>query len=244
MAARLVLWDIDRTLVFAAGVDKAVWLEVCTELAGRPVTKLGHTSGRTDPQILRDAFLLAGLDESRADQLLPIALRMEGERLAARREELAAKGHPMPGAADALAALAAIPGVVQSVLTGNVAPNAALKLATFGLDRFIDFEVGAYGSDNSHRPALVRLARQRAKARLSIDVDSSTTVIVGDSLRDVEAGQVGGARVVAVATGRTDAAALAKAGAQVVLADLTDTKAVLQAIVVDEPAAAGTESKP
>ena len=52
MAARLVLWDIDRTLVFAAGVDKAVWLEVCTELTGRPVTKLGHTSGRTDPKRL------------------------------------------------------------------------------------------------------------------------------------------------------------------------------------------------
>ena len=70
-----------------------------------------------------------------------------------------AKGHAMPGAADALAALAAIPGVVQSVLTGNVAPNAALKLATFGLDRFINFEAGAYGSDDSDRPALVRLAR-------------------------------------------------------------------------------------
>jgi phosphoglycolate phosphatase-like HAD superfamily hydrolase len=237
MAARLVLWDIDRTLVFAGGVDKAVWLEVCTELAGRPVTKLGQTSGRTDPQILRDAFRLAGLDEDAANRLLPTALRMEGERLAARRADLAAKGHPMPGAADALAALDAIPGVVQSVLTGNVAANAALKLATFGLDRFIDFEVGAYGSDDSDRPALVRLARQRAKARLGVTVDSSTTVIVGDSLRDVQAGQVGGARVVAVATGRTDAATLAEAGAQVVLADLTDTDAVLRAILAHEPVA-------
>jgi phosphoglycolate phosphatase len=223
--------------VFAGGVDKAVWLEVCTELAGRPVTKLGQTSGRTDPQILRDAFRLAGLDEDAANRLLPTALRMEGERLAARRADLAAKGHPMPGAADALAALDAIPGVVQSVLTGNVAANAALKLATFGLDRFIDFEVGAYGSDDSDRPALVRLARQRAKARLGVTVDSSTTVIVGDSLRDVQAGQVGGARVVAVATGRTDAATLAEAGAQVVLADLTDTDAVLRAILAHEPVA-------
>lgn len=237
MAARLVLWDIDRTLVFAAGVDKAVWMEVCTELAGRSVTKLGHTSGRTDPQILRDAFLLAGLDEAEADRLLPKALHLEAERLAARRDELAAKGHPMAGAADALAALADIPGVVQSVLTGNVAPNAALKLTTFGLDRFIDFEVGAYGSDDSDRPTLVRLARQRAKSVLGVDVDASTTVIVGDSLRDVEAGQVGGARVVAVATGRTDATALAEAGAQVVLADLVDTEAVVRAVMADEPAA-------
>jgi phosphoglycolate phosphatase len=236
MAARLVLWDIDRTLVFAGGVDKAVWLDVCTELADRPVTKLGQTSGRTEPQILREAFLLAGLDDAEADRLLPKALRLEAERLATRYQELVAKGHAMPGAADALAALAAIPGVVQSVLTGNVAPNAALKLVAFGLDRFINFEVGAYGSDDSDRPALVRLARQRTKARLGVDVDPSTTVIVGDSLRDVQAGQVGGARVVAVATGRTDAAMLAGAGAQVVLADLTDTDAVVWAILADEPA--------
>jgi phosphoglycolate phosphatase-like HAD superfamily hydrolase len=241
MAARLVLWDIDRTLVFAGGVDKAVWLEVCTELAGRPVTRLGQTSGRTDPQILRDAFMLAGLDKQVAGELLPLALHLEAERLAARREELAAIGHPMPGAANALAALATVPGVVQSVLTGNVKPNAALKLATFGLDRFIDFEVGAYGSDDSDRPALVRLARQRVKARLGVEVDPSTTVIVGDSLRDVQAGQIGGARVVAVATGRTDATALAEAGAQVVLADLTDTDAVLRAILADEPVASRTD---
>jgi phosphoglycolate phosphatase-like HAD superfamily hydrolase len=71
--------------------------------------------------------------------------------------------------------------------------------------------------------------------RARIDVDPSTTVIVGDSLRDVQAGLVGGARVVAVATGRTDATALAEGGAQAVLADLTDTKALLQAILADEP---------
>jgi phosphoglycolate phosphatase-like HAD superfamily hydrolase len=100
----------------------------------------------------------------------------------------------------------------------------------------------AYGSDNSDRPALVRLARQRAKARLGVNVDPSTTVIVGDPLRDVQAGQVGGARVVAVATGRTEAAALAEAGAQVVLADVTDTDAVVRAVMADEPAASRRDS--
>jgi phosphoglycolate phosphatase len=238
MRPRLVLWDIDRTLIFAGGVDKGVWVEVCSELVGRPVTELGGTSGRTDPQILLDALLRAGVGEARARELLPKALHMEVVRLAAKRDELAAKGRMLPGADAALAALANTPGVMQSVLTGNVKPNAILKLATFGLDRYIDFEVGAYGSDDGNRPTLVRLARQRARSLLNLDVDASTTVIVGDSLRDVEAGLVGGARVVAVATGRTDAADLREAGADTVLADLADTEAVVVAVLAEHPARA------
>jgi phosphoglycolate phosphatase len=238
MRPRLVLWDIDRTLIFAGGVDKGVWVEVCTELVGRPVTELVGTSGRTDPQILLDALLRAGVEEARARELLPKALHMEVGRLAAKQAELRSKGHMMRGADTALAALSSTPGVVQSVLTGNVKPNAILKLATFGLDRYIDFEVGAYGSDNGNRPALVRLARQRASSLLRLEVDESSTVIVGDSLRDVEAGRVGGARVVAVATGRTGADALQEAGAETVLANLADTEAVLRAILAEDPARA------
>jgi phosphoglycolate phosphatase-like HAD superfamily hydrolase len=124
------------------------------------------------------------------------------------------------------------------VLTGNVKPNAILKLATFGLDHYINFEIGAYGSDDGNRPNLVRLARQRATSQLNLDVDESTTVIVGDSLRDVEAGKVGGARVVAVATGRTHADALHEAGAETVLADLADTDAVLRAVLAEHSARA------
>jgi phosphoglycolate phosphatase len=238
MRPRLVLWDIDRTLIFAGGVDKGVWVDVCSELVGRPVTELAGTSGRTDPQILLDALLRAGVGEAEAQRLLPKALHMEVGRLAAKQHELRAKGHMMPGADAALAALSRSPGVVQSVLTGNVKPNAILKLATFGLDRYINFEVGAYGSDDGNRPNLVRLARQRASRLLKLDVDESTMVIVGDSLRDVEAGRVGGARVVAVATGRTDAEALQEAGAETVLADLADTDAVLRAVLVEHSARA------
>jgi phosphoglycolate phosphatase-like HAD superfamily hydrolase len=238
MAGRLVLWDIDRTLIFAGGVDKGVWVEVCSELAGRPVTELAGTSGRTDPQILLDALLRAGVKEDEARRLLPEALHMEVGRLAAKQPELRARGHMMPGADAALAALSSTPGVVQSVLTGNVKPNAILKLATFGLDHYINFEIGAYGSDDGNRPNLVRLARQRATSQLNLDVDESTTVIVGDSLRDVEAGKVGGARVVAVATGRTHADALHEAGAETVLADLADTDAVLRAVLAEHSARA------
>jgi phosphoglycolate phosphatase len=105
---------------------------VCSELVGRPVTELAGTSGRTDPQILLDALLRAGVGKAEARLLLPRALHMEVGRLAAKQAELRTKGHMLRGADAALAALSRTPGVVQSVLTGNVKPNAILKLATSG----------------------------------------------------------------------------------------------------------------
>ncbi len=124
-----------------------------------------------------------------------------------------------------------IRGLVQSVLTGNIRLNALLKLKTFGLDQYIDFRVGAYGPDDAHRPNLVRLARQRARDRLDLNFNESTTVLIGGSSRDVGAAQEGGARIVAVATGCTDAHALHAAGVDIVLPDLRDTTAVLRAVV-------------
>jgi phosphoglycolate phosphatase-like HAD superfamily hydrolase len=230
---RLVLWDIDRTLIFAGGVDKAVWLEVCSQLSGRPVRQLGTTSGRTDPQILLDAFLLAGVDEAQARQLLPAALQLEAERLSGKLDELRVKGRAMPGAEAALQALQQQPGVVQSVLTGNVKANAMLKLKAFELDGYVDFDIGAYGSDHADRPKLVQLAQERAATTQGVRFDAATTVLIGDSPRDVEAGRVSGARVVAVATGRTSRTVLASAGADVVLADLSDTQAVLAAVLAE-----------
>ncbi|MFD0633009.1 HAD family hydrolase [Catenulispora yoronensis] len=56
------------------------------------------------------------------------------------------------------------------------------------------------------------------------------TIILGDTVRDVEAALTHGAAVVAVASGTTPAADLRAAGAEIVLDDLADTGAVLAAI--------------
>ncbi len=140
------------------------------------------------------------------------------------------RGRVLPGAVDAVAALAARPGVVQSVLTGNMRSVAELKLATFGLAAWLDFEVGAYGTESMARADLVPLAQERAGRKYGAVFDARSTVLVGDTPNDVAAGRQGGARVVAVATGRTSAAELRAAGADVVLPDLTDVDAVVAAV--------------
>jgi phosphoglycolate phosphatase-like HAD superfamily hydrolase len=136
---------------------------------------------------------------------------------------------PLPGAVDAVAALAAA-GIRQSVLTGNVKPLAALKLRLAGLGEHLDLDVGAYGDAHEVRAELVTVARQAARQAYGTDFSGSATVLVGDTPLDVEAALAAGARVVAVATGSYPAADLAAAGAHVVLPDLTDTAEVLAAV--------------
>jgi phosphoglycolate phosphatase-like HAD superfamily hydrolase len=153
------------------------------------------------------------------------------ERFAEHRERVAERGRVLPGARDALRALADRDDVIQSVLTGNMEPIARCKLQAFGLDGFVDFEVGAFGTDGLERPPLVRLARKRAEQKYGTVFDPATTVLIGDTPYDVRAGHEGGARVVAVATGASPEAALRQAGAELVIPDLTGTEAVVRAIL-------------
>src|SRR5262249_55620062 len=150
-------------------------------------------------------------------------------------------GHALPGAAAALAAVAALgPAVVQSVLTGNVPAMARAKLAAFGLDAHLDLAVGAYGDHHEVRAELVHLAPGLAAAAarrgFGGHCGGNATVRVGDTRLDVAAALATGARVVGVATGGPTAAELSAAGADTVLPDLTDTRAVVAAIVGSRPA--------
>jgi phosphoglycolate phosphatase len=119
---------------------------------------------------------------------------------------------------------------VQTVLTGTIRPNAVEKLRAFGLDRFIDFEVGGYGSEVYPKGTLLMLARGRAAHKYGVPFGENSTVYIADSPRDVEAARVGGARVIAVASGRSTTTELRESGADRVLADLSSTVALMRAI--------------
>jgi phosphoglycolate phosphatase len=119
-------------------------------------------------------------------------------------------------------------GVVQSLLTGNVEPNAAVKVGAFGLERWLDLEAGAYGSDpHERRSDLVAVARERAADRYG---EPTGAVLVGDTPLDVRAAHEAGARAVAVATGFADPEALRASGPDAYLEDFADTAAAVAAI--------------
>lgn len=226
--ALLVLWDVDHTLLENGGISKEVYAAAFAELTGRPAEHLPRTNGRTDPAVLADLLDAHGIaaTDVAAERMLPAL----ATAMASKAELLRARGSALPGAAAALAALAAVPGVVQAPLTGNIRPNALVKLAAFGLDTYLDFDAGSYGSDHSVRAELVGIAQRRAAARYGVTFDADNTVLVGDTWRDVRAGRDGGARVVAVATGTDSIDRLREAGADAVRPDLRDTGAFLAAL--------------
>ncbi|KJS57398.1 phosphoglycolate phosphatase [Streptomyces rubellomurinus subsp. indigoferus] len=227
----LVLWDIDRTLVYVGETDRAVYREAFRQVVGRDAVKLPERgTGRTMPLAVRE--LLTANDVDRQD-LEPFAERIVAllpKLLAARTEQLRAGGLVMPGATAALAAVDARPDLIPTVVTGNLQQNAEIKLGAFSLDQYVDLAVGGFASDDSHRPALVGVAQRRAGARYGTAFDRSNTVIIGDSLEDVRTGAEGGAGVIAVASGTTTADQLTEAGADRVLESLRDPQAVLRAI--------------
>lgn len=178
----LVLWDIDRTLLYVGDIDRQVYRETFAEIVGRPAERLpARGTGVTMPLAIRSLLLDNGVPEADVPGLLPRMVELLPQRLAAHADDLREQGILLPGAVAALKAVHAQPGYVPTVATGNLKPNALLKLETFHLDEFLDTEVGGYSSDNDHRPALVAVAQKRARAKYGTVFTRSNTVIIGDS---------------------------------------------------------------
>jgi phosphoglycolate phosphatase-like HAD superfamily hydrolase len=228
MTTRLLLWDIDHTLIETRGVGGKIYAEAFLQVTGHALEKMPELAGRTEPVIFSEALKVNGIKPG--EDLYGQFAAEQARGYAAHLDELRARGRALPGAAEALHALSERNDVIQSVLTGNTRPSAEIKLRAFGLDRYLDFDTGAYGTDDYTRANLVNVARQRAEKAHGINFDDSATVLIGDTPNDVAAAQASRARVIAVATGKDSASDLTAAGADTVLPDLTDTAAVLAAI--------------
>lgn len=249
----LVLWDIDGTLLNAGGVGRDLYDVVFLQLFGRSLGAVAPMAGRTDRAIILETLSLAGVPEPR--RYVDPFIAGLSTQVPLVREAIAARGHALPGAAEALAALGTrgalelASGVHQSVLTGNIRPVAEVKLAALGLRDPLDLCIGAYGDDHEDRAELVHVARRRAAAVHGrsdpddmADFDGQATVLIGDTPLDIEAALATGARSVGVATGSYSVADLIAAGADTVLPDLTDTAEVLAAILAAEPSRAALTS--
>ena len=228
-----MLWDVDFTLVDTAGVGKHLYQETMAELYGLELPAgLQSMAGRTDASIAMEVLTLAGVPDP-LDQLAAFQA-VQATRAPQLDGMLRERGRVLPGAAEAIAALAGpgYPGtVIQSLLTGNIPALAQVKLGALGLTEHLDLSVGAYGDHSQVRADLVAVARRNAAARYGGDYSGRATVLIGDTPNDVDAATQSGARVVGVASGSYTVEQLAAAGADAVLADLTDTAAVLTAVL-------------
>jgi phosphoglycolate phosphatase len=233
MIRRLLLWDVDGTLVRAGDLGAAVFdLALEGVLGLRPATRV-RMSGKTDPQIVRE--YLEQLEVEEHDALIRSILDELERHLAdaAVAGELAAGGHACPGVAELLAELSTDERVVSTLVTGNIEPNARVKVAAWGLDPWLDLRVGAYGSDHSDRNLLVPVAIDRVEEIYGVRLDPADAWVIGDTPRDFDCASAAGAKCLLVGTGRYTSVELASLGADAVLEDLSDTAGVVKLLTGD-----------
>ncbi|MEV5203192.1 haloacid dehalogenase-like hydrolase [Streptomyces sp. NPDC053720] len=222
---RLVLWDIDHTLIATRGVGRSIFGACFEQVTGQVMRVQALVDGMTEPAIFRETAELHGIASDRS--MFEDFARRSAEQHRLRGGELRERGHALPGAATALAAVAGLEGVVQTVVTGNIRPAAEIKLGVFGLDTHIRFECGGYGEDDDERAELVRIAIRRTSQFLGRSFAAEDVLLVGDTPADVAAALDNGLRVLAVSSGRSSAADLRAAGATAVVAGLEDTGPLL-----------------
>ncbi|MDQ1418099.1 MAG: hypothetical protein QOJ52_61 [Acidimicrobiaceae bacterium] len=228
--ARLVLWDVDGTLIHTNGIGSEVFDRAFVQVLGLAptarITQRVRLSGKTDPQIALEYLELMEIEDPAHH--LPLVLELLAVELAAAAETLAANGGSLPGVPELLARLAGADGVHQTLLTGNLAANAAVKVAAFGLDRWLDLEIGAYGSDHADRCELVPIAIERARRLRGVELAPEDTWVIGDTERDFACAQAGRAHCLLVATGGSRVSDLAHLEPDLLLEDLSDTDAVFK----------------
>lgn len=226
-----MLWDVDGTLVNTRGIGGAVFdLALEKVLGTAPPTRIA-LSGKTDPQIAREYLELMAVDDP--DGWMAAVLRAVEAEVAAAAAMLAATGEALVGVPDLLARLATTGYVHQTLLTGNTMANAVVKVTAFGLQRWLDLDIGAYGSDHADRRRLVPIARERARRLRGIEVGAHEVWVVGDTANDLACARAGKVRCLLVATGRVALAELAAMEPDAVLPDLSDTDAVVRILVGD-----------
>ena len=213
---RLVwLFDIDGTLLLTDGAAREAFVFAVRKCLGveddlRDIA----FAGRTDPLILGDILRKHGraLRDGEASRFWAAAHAHMEVLLTPGR------GRLLPGVTELLAALEREPGWVPALLTGNTAGMARIKLEHFGIGE--RFAFGAFGEEAADRDALARIAVARAGERCQ--VPPHRCIVVGDTEHDIACARAAGARVLAVATGVRDRAALAAHRPDWLLDDLSD----------------------
>ncbi len=230
---RILLWDIDGTLIHSAQVGgyKLYTVPVLEEIfgtAGRLAEM--HVSGMTDLQIVFEALRDVGVSQeeilARAEVLVS-RLTEEARRVTGNGEKFFVL---LPGVRETLEALAAHPRYESALVTGNIKPMAQLKMELVGLDHFFTLP-GAFGDESHNRRDLPARAAERIREHLQIDLAPEQFIVIGDTPNDIDCARHFGARAVAVGTGRFySTEEILECKPDALLPDLTDVDLVLRTL--------------
>lgn len=226
---KLVLFDIDGTLLWTDGAGRRAMEGAMIEVFGTAGDPGYRYDGKTDRQIAREQMRASGFDDATIDTRIDDLLDGYVQRL---ELELARddSARSCLGVSPLLDALGTRDDALLGLLTGNIERGARRKLGRVGID-FDQFRVNAFGCDHEHRPELPAIAQRRARERAGLDIDGARVVIIGDTPADIECGRSLGVRAIGVATGRYSVAELAAHSPAAVFETLEETDVVLEAIL-------------
>ncbi|MCW5827992.1 MAG: HAD hydrolase-like protein [Deltaproteobacteria bacterium] len=195
---KLILWDIDGTLIRSGGAGARALDRAFVDLYGvQNACETIDWGGMTDPlivnELIRFHFRREATPEDR-EQTLQGYLSYLPEEI-----ERASEYRVMPGVREAVEEMHEHPEYHQGLGTGNLEPGGRIKLGRSDLGRY--FEWGGFASDSDRRAELIRIGIERGRRAAGEHVPAERVVIIGDTLRDIEAARACGARVIAVATG-------------------------------------------
>lgn len=227
---RLVLFDIDGTLLDSSGMGRASMQRALAEVFGSPGNPSYRYDGKTDKQIVRDTMRLEGHTDEHIDSRMEtlIDLYLDGLQTGVKSGNFHVR--PLDGVVELLDALEARKDVVLGLLTGNVEPGARVKLKAAGIDPD-RFRVNAFGSDHEHRPQLPAIAQRRASENLGLEIVGERVIVIGDTPADIECGRELGAKAIAVASGHFTVEQLEAHDPYAVFLSLANTAKVLEKIL-------------
>lgn len=228
-ATRLVLFDIDGTLLWSDGAGREAIRLALRQVVGQAGPTNDHRmAGKTDRQIINELLQAIGLDDDAIQANLPAVSTALAHILP--RTLAAAHVRACPGVPALLQAVDAHPQLLLGLLTGNLSTTAPIKLRAAGLEPTM-FKLGAFGSDHADRLQLPAIAADRARELTGQTFTGLNVVIIGDTPADVACAHGWGAKAIAVATGPYDEAELRNTGAEAIFADLSATGAVIEALL-------------
>lgn len=195
-AKRLLLWDIDGTLISTGAAGQRAIVRATAERFGGNGDLDGvEIAGRTDTGIAHQVLekYSAPVTDESVDSFLDLYVRLLAEELPRRQ------GRVLPGVLELLQRCARQPDTTLGLLTGNLERGARLKLEHYRLWPFFAF--GAFADDHHDRNELGAFALSRALEGTGINFAGSQVDVIGDTGHDITCGKAFGARTVAVATG-------------------------------------------
>jgi phosphoglycolate phosphatase-like HAD superfamily hydrolase len=229
--SRLILFDIDGTLVLTGGAGGRAMALAASDLFSANSVASVSMAGRTDAWIV--AQMAAAHDVEYDDDLLQAFRELYLSHLQREIHEPGPQKGVLPGVRPLLDHLSERDDVHLALLTGNFEQGAQIKLEYFDLWKY--FASGAFGDFAHDRNTLLDVAVTRFRAAGGPPLDPRDIVIVGDTPFDVAVAVAGGARSLAVATGPHGTDALRASGADVAVQDLTDRDAVLRGLGLAGP---------